>query len=417
MSELDPDTVPHRRRGFLSANFVLLFIAHFIVVAVYFLFMTTMARHAMQVFACPDSTAGLVASIFLVGAAIARIAAGRYADAIGLKRCSLVALALMLASCLSYFAGDTNLALMLVIRFVHGVSFGIANTTMPAIATEIIPLEVMGEGTGWFMLSNSLGTGIGPLLGLLMSGSFEYSSLYFACSALAALAVGVTLALSAGAPPREGPRAALGKVPKFRLSSIFDPATRRFSFFMFLVAFSYSSVNSFVDAYSVTIGLDGWAAGVFLVYSASLVLMRPPIGRLQDRLGENAVLYPSIACAALCTATCALCSLVPSVPLLLLVGVFAAAGFGTCMSAGLAVVGRLSGGTKAAPGIATFYLLCDFGCGIGPFLLGFIVGSLGYPAMYVACSVVALAGVAYYHFAHGRSQRRQFSSEVDGGRD
>ena len=75
------------------------------------------------------------------------------------------------------------------------------------------------------------------------------------------------------------------------------------------------------------------------------------------------------------------------------------------MSAGLATVGRLAGGTKAAPGIATFYLLCDFGCGIGPFLLGFIVGSLGYPAMYMTCSAIALIGLAYYHFAYGKNAR------------
>ncbi len=405
METIDPHTSARKPRGFLTANFVLLFVAHFIVVGVYFLFMTTMARHAIQAFSCPDSTAGFVASVFLVGAGIARVAAGRYADAFGLKRCSLVALALMLASCLSYFAGDASLPLMFAVRFLHGVSFGIANTTMPALVTEIIPLEVMGEGTGWFMLSNSLGTGVGPLFGLLVSGNFEYSTLYLLCSGLALAALGVTVLLSAGAPPAEGARAAAAKVPKFKLSSVFDPATRRFSFFMFLVAFSYSSVNSFVDAYSVTIGLEGWAAGVFLVYSVALILMRPPTGRLQDRLGENAVLYPSIACAGLCTLLCAVCSLAPSPALFLCVGFFAAAGFGTSMSAGLAVVGRLSGGTKAAPGIATFYLLCDFGCGIGPLLLGFVVGSLGYPAMYMTCSLVALAGLAYYHFAHGRMQR------------
>ena len=388
--------------SFLSVNFVLLFVAHFIVVGVYFLFMTTMARHAMQVFACPDSTAGFVASIFLVGAALARIAAGRYADALGLKRCSVVALVLMLVSCLSYFVADTSLPFMLALRFIHGVSFGIANTTMPALVTEIIPLEVMGEGTGWFMVSNSLGVGIGPLFGLLVSGNFEYSSLYYLSSGLAAAALAATLFLSAGAPPREGTRQALSTLPRFSIANVFDPATRKFSFFMFLVAFSYSSVNSFIDAFSTNIGLEGWAAGVFLMYSVALIVMRPPIGRLQDRRGENAVLYPSIACAALCTLTVAACSVVPSPILLLCVGMFAAAGFGTCMSAGLAVVGRMSGGSKAAPGIATFYLLCDFGCGIGPFLLGFVVGSLGYPAMYIICSLVALAALVYYHVSHGR---------------
>lgn len=405
MTSVDEHTGGAKPRGFLSANFAVLFVAHFLVVGVYFLFMTTMARHAMEVFACPDSTAGLVASIFLVGAAFARIFAGRYADAIGLKRCSIAAIVLMLASCVSYFIGDASLPVMLLVRLLHGVSFGIANTTMPALITEIIPIEVMGEGTGWFMLSNSLGTGVGPLFGLLVSGNFDYSTLYVVCTALSAVALAATLLLSVGKPPSEGTRTAIAEVPKFKLSAVFDPATRRFSFYMFLVAFSYSSVNSFVDAYSASIGLAGWAAGLFLVYAVTLIILRPPVGRLQDRRGDNAVLYPSIACAALTTLVCGACSLVPSPVLLMCTGVFAAAGFGTCMSAGLATVGRLSGGTKAAPGIATFYLLCDFGCGIGPFLLGLVVGSLGYPAMYLICSAIALVGLAYYHFAYGRNAR------------
>ena len=185
---------------------------------------------------------------------------------------------------------------------------------------------------------------------------------------------------------------------------MFDPATRAFSFYMFIVAFAYSSINSFVDAFSASIGLAGWAAVLFLAYAIALVLVRPPLGRLQDRKGENAVLYPSIACMAVGTLLCTACSALPSPALLVLVGVFAALGFGTCMSSGLAVVGRLSGGSKAAPGIATFYLLCDFGCGIGPFLLGAIVGSFGYPTMYLTCAVVSLAGLVYYHVSHGRKQ-------------
>ncbi len=115
------------RPSFLTRDFVLLFAAHLIVVSVYFLFITTMARHAVAAFACSDSLAGFVASIFLVGAAFARIGAGRYADAIGLKRFSIASLVLMLASCLLYPLADMSLPLMFAVRFLHGVSFGIAN--------------------------------------------------------------------------------------------------------------------------------------------------------------------------------------------------------------------------------------------------------------------------------------------------
>ena len=402
---------PGKKPSFVSLNFILLFIAHFIVVSVYFLLMTTMAAHAIQAFACSESTAGLVASIFLVGGGLSRIWAGRYVEAIGLKRSSLIALALMLACCLTYFPSDLSLPLMLVIRFLHGVSFGIANTAMPALVTKIIPVEVMGEGTGWFLLSNSLGVGIGPLFGLLVSSNFDYTMLYWLCSGTAVVAIVVTLVLSAGKAPSEGTKAAIRALPKFKASTILDPGTRRFSFYMLLIALSYSSITAFIGSYASEIGLGLWAPFVFLVYSIVLIIVRPVAGRRQDRLGENAVLYPSIASMAGGGIFCALCAIWPSPVLLLLVGVFAATGFGTALSAGMAVIGRDAAGESAAMGISTFFLLCDIGCGIGPFLLGFVVTALGYAPMYLVCAAIAIVCVVYYHFAHGRSHKRPRDAE------
>lgn len=389
-------------RGYLTRGFVFLFASHLIVVSTYFLFITTMARHAIDTFACSDGLAGLVASIFLVGAAIARILAGRYADAMGLKRCSIIALVVMLACCLAYYAGDMCLPLILVIRVAHGMAFGVANTTMPALAAKIIPAEVMGEGMGWFMLSNSLGVGIGPLFGLVMSGQFDYSVLYWTCALLISVVALPASIISTRNTSESNLKEKHPDAPPFKLSNILDPETRKFSFYMFIVAVAYSSINAFVSVYAGTVGLEGSGPFVFLAYSISLVVVRPLFGKLQDRKGENYVLYPSIASMALGTLACAACAVAPSTPLLMLAGVFAATGFGTCMSTGLAVIGIIAKGKSAAPGIATFYLLCDFGCGIGPFLLGFVAGAFGYPAMYLACSGIALIGVVYYHFAYGR---------------
>ncbi|MGI6221795.1 MAG: MFS transporter [Coriobacteriales bacterium] len=402
-----------KKPGFVSVNFVLLFIAHFIVVSVYFLLMTTMARHAVEAFACSDSTAGLVASIFLVGGGLSRILAGRYVEVIGLKRSSLIALVLMLVCCLLYPVGDLSLPLMLVIRFMHCVSFGVANTAMPALVTKIIPVEVMGEGTGWFLLSNSLGVGIGPLFGLLVSNSFDYSSLYWLCSGTAVVAIAVTLVLSAGKAPHEGVREAARKLPPFKASTILDPGTRRFSVYMLLTALSYSAITAFISSYAHEIGLGFWAPFVFLVYSIVLILVRPIAGRMQDRRGENSVLYPSLASMAGGGIFCALCAIWPSPVLLLLVGVFAATGFGTALSAGMAVIGREAAGGSSAAGISTFFLLCDIGCGIGPFLLGFAVTALGYAPMYLASAGIAILSVVYYHFAHGRTHKGRSGYRID----
>ena len=40
--------------------------------------------------------------------------------------------------------------------------------------------------------------------------------------------------------------------------------------------------------------------------------------------------------------------------------------------------------------------------GVGPFVLGFILPSLGFRGMYVSMAVVVLLCIIYYLFAHGK---------------
>ncbi|MGP2574204.1 hypothetical protein ACTVT6_13535, partial [Staphylococcus aureus] len=52
-------------------------------------------------------------------------------------------------------------------------------------------------------------------------------------------------------------------------------------------------------------------------------------------------------------------------------------------------------------GISTLFLLLDIGIGFGPVVLGILISSLGYSAMYWLLAItVVIAGVLYY-FEHG----------------
>lgn len=400
------------RPSLFTRDFCLLFAANFIVVCIYFLLITTMAYYAVSSFGVGDSVAGLTASIFLVGGVVGRIVSARYAMHFGLRRIALVSLVVQLAMTLLYFASGLGIGFLVAVRFVHGFSFGIANTVVPAMAVEIFPENRIGEGTGYFMMSNSLGVGIGPLMSVFVALGMDYSILFVLCAVLSVGALASVLLVK----PKDGativeerprPKGHSGREP-WTLRSIIDFSTVRLSVFMFLVAFSYSSLNSFTNSYANELGMAIFAPFVFLVYSVTLVITRPITGKLMDRFGENAVLYPSIASMAV---GLALAACVQNPVMLLLCGVFMATGFGTCMSTGQAAVVKQTK-ENTALAISTFFLLCDAGCGIGPFLLGFIVTGAGYSAMYWQCAVVALVALVYYHFAHGRQARRSMEAET-----
>ncbi|MPZ03931.1 MFS transporter, partial [Micrococcus luteus] len=58
-------------------------------------------------------------------------------------------------------------------------------------------------------------------------------------------------------------------------------------------------------------------------------------------------------------------------------------------------------------GISTLMLFADVGLGLGPVLLGGLVASAGYGAMYAALAGVLVIAAGYYFVMHGRRHGRR----------
>lgn len=76
---------------------------------------------------------------------------------------------------------------MLVERFLHGFSYGASTTAVATIVTSSIPREHKGEGVGYFMLSSTLGTAIGPFAGMALTQAFGMTAVFASCVATATL--------------------------------------------------------------------------------------------------------------------------------------------------------------------------------------------------------------------------------------
>lgn len=394
-------------QNIFTRDFVLLFAINLIVIIVQFLFLTTMAQYAIQHFHVDGAVGGITASIFMIGAVIGRILSAHYANALNLRKLCTLSLIGQLVFCCAYFASDIGIAFLIGVRLAHGLSFGLANTVVPALAVDSLPGHRIGEGTGYFLLSTSLGVGVGPLMSILTAMGLDYTVLFVLAACLSVVSLGLSLIVrptKVELAVKEDPEKAkaVHAEKKWGVGTVIDLSTVRISFFMFLIGFACSSLNSFASAYAVELDMSFFAPFIFLVYSITLVITRPITGKLMDRYGENAVLYPSILSMG---AGCAFAACASNPVMLVSCGIFMATGFGVCMSVGQAVAVKKTKSGNTALAISTFFLLCDIGIGLGPFFLGFIVEAAGYRAMYWQCVVVAVIAVIYYHFSHGRKAR------------
>ncbi|MBR2521512.1 MAG: MFS transporter [Coriobacteriales bacterium] len=390
----------------LNKNFCLLFFANLVTVSAYLLTITVMARYAVVSFACSDSLAGLAASIFMVGGLLGRVVVGRYANIIGEKNTAVISLGAMFVFHLLYLLTSYSYALLLVVRVLHGVVFGVGATILPSLVLSSFPKDRMGEGTGIYMLSTSIGTGVGPMLGIFIGNEVSFTALFIVASIITGASFLAVLFISSG--KRDPELAAQAKAQGFTLRSFFLPKAALTTTFMFLMAFAYMAINSFLNSYAIELGLEFFAPFTFLMFATGNLIFRPIFGRVMDRHGENVIVYPSI-----CMQIIAFIMIANAHGpfLLVLSGLFNAAGFGISLSIGQAVVIKNVRPEQTTQAIGTYFFICDGASALSPFLMGFIVGGFGYQAMLYSGAGICFLAIFAYYFTHGRKAKRPLKGE------
>jgi MFS family permease len=79
----------------------------------------------------------------------------------------LISLSLFLFANLMYM-NVNNLSRLLLLRFIHGIGFALANTTLYTVVADLISEKRRGEGLGYFATFMNFAMVIGPFLGLSM---------------------------------------------------------------------------------------------------------------------------------------------------------------------------------------------------------------------------------------------------------
>lgn len=371
---------------------------------VFYMLMTTMAGYAIARFNASDTLGGLTSSVFVIGATVARLFAGNLVDLVGRRRTLTISLVVFLIASLSYLPADAldSLGVLLVVRTIHGVAFAVASTAAMALAQSLIPPSRRAEGTGYFTLSITLATALGPFVALLLVHGPGFRALFIAGGVASALAMIAALFLRTPHVPLPAEQGA--RLRRFHPRDMLHADVVPVASFMFVMAISYSGVLTFLNTYANERGLESAASVFFLVYAAVVFLARFVAGPLQDRRGDNLVVYIAIGAFA---AGLAVLAAAHSNAVLLLAGGLMGLGYGTLMSALQSIAVARVPMPRIGVAISTHFFMIDFGVGIGPILLGLLLSHTDYAQMYLLLAGVVLLGAALYHLVHGRVNRNR----------
>ncbi|MDQ0273185.1 MFS transporter [Cytobacillus purgationiresistens] len=381
-----------------TKDFIIVSSVNFFLTLIFFLLMVTIAVYAVAEYSASPSQAGLVTGIFIIGTLIGRLFIGRYIDKIGRKKTLIIGLILFTLVTSLYFI-QAGITILLVTRFIHGLTLGMASTAAGTIVAQIIPASRKGEGIGYFSMSATLATAIGPFIGLIMSQHTSFQMIFAFCLILGvvSLLIGFTVRVS----ELTSEQLQKAEVGGFKLSGFVEPRALPIAFVTLTVAFCYSSVLSFINFYAIETDLVSAASFFFFVYAVAVLISRPFTGRLMDLKGANFIMYPAFI---LMGAGLLLLSTASSSATLLISGALIGLGFGNMQSCTQAVAVKLTPPHRMGFATSTFFIFLDAGLGFGPYILGLMIPYTGYSSLYVIMGIISLCTIVLYYFMHGRNE-------------
>lgn len=381
-----------------TKDFIVVSSINFFLTLIFYLLMVTIAVFAVDEYSASTSEAGLVTGIFIIGALIGRLLIGRLIVTFSRKKILYTGLILFTLTTAFYFF-EFGLGFLLFNRLIHGITLGMASTATGTIVAQIIPASRKGEGIGYYSMSATLATAIGPFIGLYLSQHASFQTIFSFCVALGLISLIIAFFLFV--PPLDG-SAKKAEVRGFKLSNFVEPSALPIAFITLAVAFCYSSVLSFINFYAMDINLVSTASFFFIVYAAAVLASRPFTGRLMDKKGANFIMYPAFL---LFGAGMFLLSTASTGFVLLLSGVLIGLGFGNMQSTTQAIAVKLTSPHRMGLATSTFFIFLDAGLGFGPYLLGFVIPVTGYSTLYVILGFAVLASSLLYYFLHGKREK------------
>lgn len=382
-----------------SKDFIFITIVNFLMYLIHYTLIVTITEFTIDKYHASESMGGLAAGIFIIGMLFGRLVSGRIIDSLQPKKVLLGGIIFSIITVALYFAIH-SLAILMIVRLLHGLAFGFASTATGTISSRIIPEERKGEGIGYYALSVTTASAVGPFFGILINQHLGFQSNFFVCLVVIVLSFFFAVMIK--------------KLPQIHVSEDIEAASNKgisayiqkealpISMVIILVGVAYSSILSFLTVYTAHINLATASSFFFVVYAVSTFVTRPFTGKIYDAYGENKIMYPVLFSFIV---GLVLLGLTHGSVLLLVSAIFIGIGYGTIIPSAQAIAIQQSPKDKIGLATSTFYMFTDFGAGIGPFILGILIPFVGYRYLYILMGVLVVIATIGYFFMHGKSAK------------
>lgn len=361
-----------------TRDFIIIVIANFFIFTSFQMTLPTLPLYVQEI-GSNETWVGIIVGIFTFSALLIRPFGGKLLDTTGRAPVFLVGLVILVLSLYS-LAISTTILILVVVRIVQGVGWGLSNTASGTIASDLVPKDRRGEGLGFFGLSGNLALAIGPALGLFLVNHIEFSTLFIICGSLTLIALVLALNVRYVKPE---PLTDVEMQEDADTASRFNFVEKRAlpaSALLFFITFTFGGIATFLPAYTFSEGFQPHYIQIyFILYAFALVTTRFFAGRIYDRRGLAIVFIPGII---LIVAGLTLLAILDSPTYLFAGAILYGLGFGTVQPALQASAINTTPLRKRGMANATFFSAFDLGVGLGAITFGLVAQYADYSSIY-----------------------------------
>ena len=327
---------------------------------------------------------GLFLGFLTYSSAFSAPVTGAYADRVGSRRVLIVSsLALVVFSLL--YAVITDVRLMLAMVLVHGVFWSGLLSASAAYMTNILPEHRRAEGIGYWGLSTLLGVAVAPTVGFWI---YSRGWLWLCLGSAALNLVMAVIATQLREEPRPAPR------PDLARRGLIERRVLIISVTLALYSFGYGGITSFTAMYADANNVV--PKGLYLTTLAIVILLtRPVLGRLGDRIGYSKVFVP---CLVLIACGLAVLAFGGTRTLQLISAVIFGIGFGTAYPTYVGYVMKGVSAERRGAAFGAILAAFDTGIGTGSTTMGWLIQQYGFAAAFAVAAALAALALPYFLF-------------------
>ncbi|MDR1761220.1 MAG: MFS transporter [Bacteroidales bacterium] len=374
-----------------TKNFILVFSSTFAMFFSFYLLVPILPFYVTQELGASETQSGIIISLYILSALCVRPLTTHFVDTLPRKPLYLCCFCLGFAVLGGYLFASSIL-LFIVLRILHGASFGLGSVTGNTLGLDLMPAERRGEGIGYFGVATNLAMAIGPMTGIFFYTQYDFAAVFVA--SLVASALGIIAIVSIRYKHKVHNELSHTPPPFFSLDRFILKAGVRSMICFSLLGIGYGVIINYIGVYSVRNNFGEAAGGVFFCLQAGgLIIARLSTARLIDRGLVNKLVYSGFSILLIAYILLIQCdSLIMFYFTALLFGI----GFGCLTPAFQMQFVNLAPHNRRGTAVSSYYTSWDAGIGLGIAISGYCIEQWGFTVLFILCLSASILSIVWY---------------------